>query len=310
VRSVASIAPRADDGVRNAARAVPQLDDQPAWWRQPQPWRRHVAAVFVPAYLLAMFAAPMACLLQASRCDALGACLWAVIAPLAFLAVACVLSLPHQRFVVAGRMPVDLAVPAYFHRRLYGLCWTAVFYSGPIYLAVLAVPWLKRGVFSGFGYRGALDFTAYPDTWIRDLPLLQLGMGCYLANKATIGTNMIFFRQGRKWIEVGPVTIGRAAMIGHMALVGPGCRIGDGATIGVVAAVGRRSVIGAAAIVGDGASVDHGGELAVGAVVRARCYVARGRHVGADESMAYAETLLRGGDRALGAHAPASAPRG
>ena len=56
MRSVASISPRADDGVRNPARAVPQLGDQPAWRRQLQPWRRHVATVLVPAYLLAMFA--------------------------------------------------------------------------------------------------------------------------------------------------------------------------------------------------------------------------------------------------------------
>ena len=34
-----------------------------------------------------------------------------------------------------------------------------------------------RDVFRIFGYRGSMDFTIYPDTWIRDLPLLDFGEG-------------------------------------------------------------------------------------------------------------------------------------
>jgi hypothetical protein len=41
------------------------------------------------------------------------------------------------------------------------------------------------------GHRGSLDFKVDPDTWIRDLPLRDLGPGAYVSNRATLGTNMV-----------------------------------------------------------------------------------------------------------------------
>jgi hypothetical protein len=42
-----------------------------------------------------------------------------------------------------------------------------------------------------FGYRGSMKFTVYPDTWIRDLPLLMFGEGAYVSNRATLRTNIV-----------------------------------------------------------------------------------------------------------------------
>ncbi len=258
-----------------------------------KPWLRSVGALLVPLYLLAIWGLPCLCIALAGTCPPALGCFVVLMFPLTYLATACVLSLPHQAHVVEGRMPVDMAVPAYFHRRLYGLCWTAVYYSGPIYHLALSVPLLRRMLFRGFGYRGSLDFTIYPDTWIRDLPLLDFGAGCYLANKATIGSNMIFMRKGKKWIEVAGLSIGPAAMVGHMTIVGPGTIIEEGVQIGVIAGIGRRARIGAYAIIGDGASLDHGVRIEGGAMIKARCYVGMGRCVSATESTAPSGALLR-----------------
>lgn len=299
-RSVADFAAR--QGAARAAAAatadvatarLPRLEDFPPSFQQPQAWRRGVMGALVAAYLTTIYGVPALCLAFAAKVPAPWSWLAVLAAPLAYAATACLLSLPHQRFVVEGRMRVDGAIPAYFHRRLYGLCWTAVYYSGPLYHALLSAPLLRRALFRGFGYRGSLDVTLYPDTWLRDLPLLRLGAGCYLANKATIGTNMIFLRSGQKWIEVGGVHLGKNVMVGHMAVVGPGSTIGDHAQIGVVAAVGRRATVGEHACIGDGAVLDHGASVAARATVRARCYVGMGRQVVAGEAMAPGQALLR-----------------
>lgn len=83
-----------------------------------------------------------------------------------------------------------LSCQQYVDRRLYGLCWSCLYYFTPIYYLVLSIPILKHIVFRAFGYKGSLNITLYADTWIRDLPLLEIGKGVYIANKATIGTNM------------------------------------------------------------------------------------------------------------------------
>src|SRR5690606_32657555 len=96
------------------------------------------------------------------------------------------LSCPFQSAIIPGRFPRDLGESIYARRRLYGLCWTLVYYCKPVYAGWLAVPALKRLLFRLFGYRGPTDFTVYPDTWIRDLPLLHFGSGVYVANRATL----------------------------------------------------------------------------------------------------------------------------
>ena len=64
------------------------------------------------------------------------------------------LSVPFHRAIVPGSFPRDLRLPAYRRRRLYGLCFTSVFYCTPVYWAFLTVPALKWLLFRLFGYRG------------------------------------------------------------------------------------------------------------------------------------------------------------
>jgi hypothetical protein len=111
---------------------------------------------------------------------------YAIVFPL----VAGVLSRLFCNGIVPGKFPRDLSHPIYRQRRYYGLCWTALYYCKPVYYVCLTIPCLKWLTFRLFGYRGQMDFTVHPDTWIRDLPLLDLGKGAYVANRATLGTNM------------------------------------------------------------------------------------------------------------------------
>lgn len=69
-----------------------------------------------------------------------------------FVTVADLLSLPHQFAVKPGKYRRDVSDRRYFHRRLYGLCWTAVYYNKPVYFLSLSVPSLKWLMFRIFGY--------------------------------------------------------------------------------------------------------------------------------------------------------------
>lgn len=262
-----------------------------------QKWRRFVAAVAVPLYLAAILVAGLGPVSLGAACFFSGqwvaGCIGVCLTPLTYALTAGVLSLVHQPHVVEGRMCLDTAYRPYFHRRMYGLCWTAVYYSGPIYFLMLSVPPLRKLLFRLFGYRGSMDFTIYPDTWIRDLPLLDFGAGCYLSNKATIGSNMIFIRNGKKVIEIGRIRVGRRAMVGHLSMVGPSTEIGDDVQIGVGCGVGRKVRIGDRSIVGDVVVLDHGSRVDADTVVPTRSYVGMGRRVQSFEELSPGAILTR-----------------
>ena len=174
--------------------------------------------------------------------------------------------------VVAGKFPRDLAHPVYGPRRLYTLCWTSIYYCAPLYHAILAVPALKWLTFRLFGYKGTLDFQTYPDTWMRDLPLLTLGAGVYLSNKATISPNMCL-RDGS--IVVLPIAIGARSIIGHLTMVAPGANIGADCDIGVGASVGLKATIGDRSVLGHCAQIDHQAVIGSNCHVGSRAYIGR-----------------------------------
>src|SRR5690349_8382785 len=72
---------------------------------------------------------------------------WLFAAPLVFcvsyVLIAGLLSMVGQRAIVPGKFPRDLKHQVYGPRRLYGLCWTAVYYFAPLYWLCLTVPLLK-----------------------------------------------------------------------------------------------------------------------------------------------------------------------
>jgi carbonic anhydrase/acetyltransferase-like protein (isoleucine patch superfamily) len=200
----------------------------------------------------------------------------------AYVTVAGVLSMPHQRSIVSGVFPRSLDHPIYIDRRIYGLCLTAVYYFGPVYAAVLYVPPFRKYFFRLFGYTGDLDFTIHPDTWIRDLPLVRFGKGAYVANQATIGTNITLFGND---ILVDRVEIGDGSLVGALAAVGPGAVIGRRVEIGVRAALGLRVSIGDDAKVGADCAIGHEAVIGERAIIGAKCVVNSGARLPPDATL-------------------------
>jgi carbonic anhydrase/acetyltransferase-like protein (isoleucine patch superfamily) len=239
--------------------------------------RKVAFSILAPLYLLAIFGLPLvACtLLYVAPTNFMARICVMLLMPLLYsvlyVLLAATLSLPHQRAIVAGRFPRSVTHPVYFHRRLYGLCWTAVYYFTPIYFIALSIPLLKRVLFRGFGYRGDMEFTTYPDTWIRDLPLLRLGKGAYLSNKSTIGTN-IAFPDGSILVE--PVTVEEGALVGHLAMLAPGVEIRKGAEIGVGVGIGLKTVVGEGAKINPCCTIEHGVKIGARSKIGAVTYIA------------------------------------
>lgn len=177
-----------------------------------------------------------------------------VLYALGFVTTAGLLSRPFHRAIVPGSFPRDLRLKAYRGRRLYGLCWTAVYYCTPIYWTCLTIPPLKTLLFRLFGYRGQMRFTVYPDTWIRDLPLLDFGEGAYVANRSTLGTN-VCLNDGT--ILVDRISLAKRTMVGHMSMLAPGVVMEEGAETGVAVALGMRVHLEPGVSVGGCCDVSH-----------------------------------------------------
>lgn len=233
--------------------------------------------VLATAFVLLIFGVPAATvrgLAMLAPPGWLGSLLVAATAPfvyaVTYVTVAGLLSTPFHGSIRAGKLPRDLRHPPYRARRLYGLCWTAVYYFTPIYWVALTLPWLKRWTFRRFGYRGQMDFTVYPDTWIRDLPLLDFGPGAYVSNKATLGTNVATSTGA---LVVDEVRVGKNAMVGHLAMVSTGCVLDEGAEVGVGCAIGSKVRLGRRAYVAPCTALGHYASLADDAEVGFQSWV-------------------------------------
>jgi len=253
--------------------------------------RRRIFPLLATAYLLAIYGVPCAAVAALSGMPG-PLCFRAATAPLLWVVslvmVAGLLSRPHQRAIMPGTFPRSLSNPTYFHRRLYGVCWTALYYCTPAYHVCLSLRPLKALAFRLFGYRGALDFTVYPDTWIRDLPLLDLGSGAYVSNRATLGTNIVL-ANGR--ILVDRIVVGPRALVGHLTMLAPGVEIEEAAEIAVGCAIGVRVRVGPRAHIGGLCRVENGARIGAGANVGNCSFVASRSSVRAGQRVPPASVL-------------------
>ncbi len=204
----------------------------------------------------------------------------ALILPLfavSFVVVAGAISRLGRKGIVRGKFPRQTSHPVYFARRIYGTAWTQLFYFRPLYAAILAIPVLRQLMFRLFGYTGNLDFVVYPDTWIRDLPVLNIGKEAYLSNRATIGTNMCL-TDGT--ILVDYTSVGDKAMVGHLAMLAPGTKVGEGSEVGVGCAVGIRVKIGKNVSIKPSSSINHGANLEDECEIGPTSFIGLRAHIG------------------------------
>jgi len=257
--------------------------------------RRWLVQVCVPLFTMLIYGLPVLVVtLPTRKLDGGWLAAWLMLAPitfsLVFVLVAGLLSWPYQHLVVEGRFPRDLGTRLYAGRRLYGLCWTAVYYCKPVYFICLTISPLKTLMFRLFGYRGSMDFTVYPDTWIRDLPLLDFGPGTYVANRATLGTNLVM-QNGD--IVVGAIRTGENCMVGHLTMVAAGTRLGKHVNLGSGCGVGVNVDLQDNVVVGDVSVINHFAVVGAGATIGSRSYVGHRCRIPAGASIEPVARIMR-----------------
>jgi len=206
---------------------------------------------------------------------------WVIAAPIVyaflFALTAGICSLPWQRGIIKGVFPRDVRFPVYAMRKLYGTCWTALYYFKPIYTIILNVSLFKAIVFRLFGYRGSLNFSVAPDTWIRDLPLLRIEEGAYIANMATIGTNVCL---GDGNVFTGNVTLMKCSMVGHRSNIAPGVRLGERSEIGVGCTIGFYVKIGNNTQIGSSSGISNKAKIGNNTHIDVRSFIGTGTIIG------------------------------
>ncbi len=193
--------------------------------------------------------------------------------PLCVFALAGLVARSARRHVRRGRFERDPKPPLYRGRMIYGAAWTTIYYCKPLLHLAWSCPPLKAFLLRAFGYRGSVDATLYPDVWMRDLCLLDFGPGTYIANRVTLGTNLV---RSDGQIQVGAIQTGRGMILGHLAMVGGGTEVGVAAKVGFNVRIGERVSI-APEVTVDGAT-----RVMDDVVIRSRAYIGKGCviHVG------------------------------
>lgn len=199
-----------------------------------------------------------------------------VVYVLSYVLVAGTLSLPFQKAIVKGIFPRDSRFPVYAMRRCYGICWTSIYYS-PIYNVVLSYAPLRWLVFRLFGYRGSNNINLYPDSWIRDLPLLRIEEGAYISNRCSLGSNISLI-QGLTM--VGNITIKKGAMIGAHGKVGLGATVGERTEFGIECITGLHVKIGNDSIIGSCTELSHYSKVGNNTKIGIGCYIGTSAVIG------------------------------
>lgn len=220
-----------------------------------------VVKFLIPTFYLAIFGVPTVCAmilpLTASHLFLKGAALFfaPLIFSLLYVLTAGLLSRPFAKAIIPGVFPRDLKHQIYGARRLYGAAWTAIYYFTPLYFAFISVPTLRKMLFRLFGYKFSMNFTIYPDVWLRDLTCIKFEDGAYIANKASVGTNMCLL-DGT--ILVDRIKIGKNSMVGHATLLGPGVNFQENIETAVFNIFGIRTRVNSNAKLGSGIGISHG----------------------------------------------------
>ncbi|MCB0662059.1 MAG: hypothetical protein KDC24_04930 [Saprospiraceae bacterium] len=168
-------------------------------------------------------------------------------------------NIPFQRAVnniKSGKFKREKDNPDYQDRILYTRQLRAFVYNPAIMDAILSDEKVKSLFFRTFGYNGSLDFTIYPNSWLRDLPLLDIGKGTYLADGILLGTNQV--TPDQQWICTGKITIGENCIFDQGCSIGLNSRLGNNCTIGFEVAIGLKNQLGENVKIGGRSNIAHG----------------------------------------------------
>jgi UDP-3-O-[3-hydroxymyristoyl] glucosamine N-acyltransferase len=237
--------------------------------------RRFIIKTLVPIYFIIISGAPI--IILSIFINYLSTPILYYLSPLLILlyfifyaSFAIILSKLTKNKSISGKFPRDLGHNIYGPRRLYSFCWTSIYYFTPLYHLILSWPLFKKVVLRGFGYNGSIDITLYPDTWLRDINLLNIESDVYLSNRSTIGTNMCL-KDGS--IIVFPITLKKGVMIGHLAMIGPGVIVENNVEISVGCSIGIKTKIGERSKIGPCCAIHHGVRIGSDVEIGAHVYI-------------------------------------
>ena len=146
--------------------------------------------------------------------------------------------------------------PDYQDRLIYTREFRRFIYNPAVLNVIFSDSKLKHRFFRTFGYKGSTDFTIYPNCWLRDLPMLDIGKGTYLGDGILLGTNQV--SQDQKTLKVGTITIGERCVFDQHCKLGYNSVIGDDCIIGIQTAIGLKCSMGNNVKLGEATTVRHG----------------------------------------------------
>lgn len=253
--------------------------------------------VILPFVFAAMIGVPFVCsfvlpiMAEAKSVQLIGLVVAPAIFILATLLTGLFFAFPTKKAIVPGKFERNLNHPVYGARRVYGAAWTSIFYNTPLYHTLLAVNPLRKVLFRVYGYTGPLDFTTYPDTWLRDLPCLMFESKAYLANKATLGTNLLL---ADGTILIDRIKAGERAIVGHLSVVGCGTKFRAGSEFGLQCASGIRAEFKAESKLNPCSTVHHGVLIGERTVVGCSSYIGTRTEIAADIKIEAASVIPKG----------------
>lgn len=180
------------------------------------------------------------------------------------------------KYIKNGTLPRDMNNESYKGRVAYTRALRRYVYNTAVFNEILMCEDLKEKFFRVFGYQYQLDFTLYPNTWIRDLALqnFKIGKGAYLADGIVLGTNQVSTCQ--KKLKVGPIQIGDFTIFDQNCKVGLRTTIGEKCIIGISCHIGLMSKIGSNVRISPLSNVGHLVKIADNVVIGSQCTIGTG----------------------------------
>ena len=158
-----------------------------------------------------------------------------------------------------GKFQRDQSIKDYKDRIDYTMVLRNFAYNPVVLNVIFTDQDLKTRFFRAFGYRGEVNFTIYPQCWLRDLPLLDIGKNVYLGDNILLGTNMV--TPDQKALFVGKISIGNNCLFSQGCSIGGKTSIGEETKVGFEVAIGFRNTIGKCVNIGERSTIGHGNKI-------------------------------------------------
>jgi acetyltransferase-like isoleucine patch superfamily enzyme len=180
---------------------------------------------------------------------------------------------PLYQYIKEGTIVRDLNDEVYRGRVEYTKELRRIVYNPGLFNEILLNPELKEKFFRAFGYKGNLEFTLYPNSWIRDLALenYDIGEDVYMADGIVLGTNSVTVCQ--KKLKVGPICIGDRTIFDQGCKIGLKTKIGKDCTFSVNCSIGLVCKIGNNVKVSPASTIMHFTRIEDNVIIGGNCFI-------------------------------------